>query len=99
MIAVPAYIARRFFERLVDFSIHWYVGGTRVFWKWTLEAFRAINNHFFPTFGAGGVLGYSSALFFLAFSGLMYLVIGAVSILLYIAWIALPAYVILQIFA
>ena len=93
MITVPAYIARRFLRCLFGFFVHWYEDATRVFWARTSSVFRAIKSRFAPTYWGGGAASFILTALRALLSGLIWLIAAVISLLLYLAWVFLPVYV------
>jgi len=106
MIGIPAYIAVRFVERLLGFFDHWYRGGTRFFWTRTMGVLTGLDGtfavvltvrHLFEplyqdrTF-IGYVLGFIFRVLRVALGLLVYLIVAAVALVLYIGWILLPVF-------
>jgi len=96
MIAAPAYIAVRFFQRLIGFFSHWYVGGTRALWSRTAKTLR-LYEKLFSRAQKGGVLGFLMWVLRSSFGVLVYALVIFASFFLYAAWAALLPYILLKV--
>lgn len=104
----PVYLVHRFFFRLYDFFHHWYVHGTKFFMRRYLLALNSIELTFAvrltfrhladPLFGdysaAGRIIGPIFRLFRAALGVFLYAIFTIIFALLYLAWVALPLYII-----
>ena len=104
----PAYLAQRFFYRFADFFHHWYVDGSRVIAHRLLTALeetdrslaiRVTLRYFFqPLYRDYTVIGRILGVIFRSIRiivGLfVYLIIIALFLLFYLAWLAVPAAII-----
>jgi hypothetical protein len=104
----PAYLAQRFFYRIVDFFHHWYVDGSRVIghrFISTLEAadrslaFKITVRYFFqPLYRdysvVGRVLGFIFRTGRILIGGVVYLIVAVLFLAFYLAWLAVPATII-----
>lgn len=112
MIAIPAYIAVRFAERFLWFFNHWYRGGTHFFWTRTMGVLTGLDGtfavvltvrHLFEplyqdrTF-IGYVLGFIFRVLRVALGLLMYLIVAAVALVLYISWSLVPVFSLYKVF-
>jgi len=95
MIIAPAYIAVRFLQRFIDFFIHWYGGGTRVFWTQTSYLLTKLRGFLERPLKRGAVDLFFWSLHVLGVA-LAYLVVVVISFVLYVGWILLPPYVFLK---
>jgi hypothetical protein len=105
------YLVQRFFYRLFDFFHHWYVDGSRWFGRkfiGTLTdldktfALRVTVEHFFePLFGDYTIIGRIMGAIFRTFRVLVgvivYVVVAIIAAVFYLAWLAIPAVVVLKI--
>jgi hypothetical protein len=110
---VFVYLGERFLFRIADFLRHWYWGSARVYFNFILDrfhgldrvlAFRITLRHLFePLYGdytlIGRLVGLPLRLLRLAVAGLVYLVLGGAAILVYLAWLVLPVYLVARVFA
>jgi tryptophan-rich sensory protein len=107
----PIYLLNRFFYRLYDFFHHWYVDGSRWFGRRAMAAFTKLDRtfavkvtleHLFePLYKDYTVMGRILGAIFRTLRvlvGFVVYAIVAVAILsVYIAWLAIPAYVVWRI--
>lgn len=105
----PVYLIQRFFYRFVDFFHHWYVDGSRVighrFMTALTEADRSLAlkitlRYFFrPLYGDYTVIGRILGIIFrtgrIIIGAVVYVVIAFLFLLLYLAWLAVPAVIII----
>jgi hypothetical protein len=110
---VFVYLGERFLFRIADFLRHWYRGSARVYFNFILDrfhsldrvlAFRITLRHLFePLYGdytlIGRLVGLPLRLLRLAVAGLVYVVLGGAAILVYLAWLVLPVYLVARVFA
>ena len=101
------YLAHRFFYRLFDFFHHWYADGSRWFGRKFIGTLRELDKtfavkvtfeHFFePLYGdytvIGRILGAVFRTFRTAIGLAVYAVLTVAMAILYIIWLAIPAYV------
>lgn len=104
----PAYLVQRFFYRFTDFFHHWYIDGSRVIghrFVSALEeadrslAIRVTVRYFFqPLYRDYTVIGRILGIIFraarIAIGLVVYVVIGALFLLFYLAWLLAPAAII-----
>jgi hypothetical protein len=105
-----SYILVQVLNWIADFFRHWYVDGFGAFVKAFLRllstfdralAFRvSVKNLFNPMYQDRSVLGYVFGFFFrlvrISVALVMYVVLGAVFIILYTAWALIPPYLIVR---
>ena len=108
----PVYIVQRFFLRIFEFFVHWYVDGIRFFWHRCLLIFgrleqslalRITMHHLFePLYKdysiVGWILGPIFRLGRVLIAGFAYLVLFGFSFAVIALWTALPAFIIVNIF-
>jgi hypothetical protein len=101
------YLLNRLLYRLVDFFHHWYVDGSRWFGRHTIKTFTRLDRtfavrvtleHLFePLYRdytiIGRILGAIFRILRVLIGLVVYAVVGAVVALLYVLWLAVPAYV------
>ncbi len=104
--AVASYIAYNFFYRIWDFLVHWYYHGFRIIVGFALRilesldhviAFRVTLAHFFePLYQDYSALGYVFGFFFRSFrvlaGSVVYALLIALFICVYVVWAATPLY-------
>ncbi len=101
---VLIYLIRRFFYRIFDFLRHWYVKSLKIYSNFVLDelvkidrvlAWRVNLRYLFqPLYKDYSVIGYGLG-FILRFlrlvgTGLIYLFIFALAILIYLVWLLIP---------
>lgn len=105
----PVYLIQRLFYRFVDFFHHWYVDGSRAIghsFIGTLEsadrslALKITLKYFFrPLYGdyspVGRVLGIIFRTFRILIGAVVYAVVAALFVAFYVAWLAVPAVIII----
>ncbi len=105
------YILKRFWERMARFFWHWYRDGFLKFWHETynvLERFDYVfalkitgQNLFQPMFGDRSFWGYFLGFIFRCFriliGAVVYTLVVAVAIILYITWASIPVFIIYKI--
>jgi hypothetical protein len=107
-----AYIIRRFFHRIADFLRHWYVKSAKIYFNFVLDKLSKIDRVlawrvnlkyvFHPLYQDYSIVGYSLGfvtriLRFLGTSAI-YAVLFSIAILVYVAWLLVPIFIILKIF-
>lgn len=106
------YLFNRLFYRLLDFLRHWYFDSFKVYSHFIISllekfdrrlAFRiTFKNLFHPLYQdrsfIGYILGFSFRASRLAMGGFIYAIMITIAISLYLAWLAIPIYIILKIF-
>ncbi len=109
--AFTIYLFYRFFYRIAEFLRHWYVKSFWIYSHFvisTLEkfdrrlAFKITFGHLFePLYQDRTIIGYILGFIFrslrLIIGGVVYAIIIAVAVLIYLAWLAIPIYVIWRI--
>ncbi len=99
------FLIYRFFYRIKEFLIHWYVDSIRIYWDFVLDklaridyylAWRVTFRHFFhPLFKDYSIIGYIMGFIFrfcrLVVATVIYVFIFSIAIVLYFLWLlALP---------
>ena len=101
------YLVNRFFYRVYEFLRHWYRDGFLWFTRHTVNLLEGLDRFFAlrvtfrdwfkPLYQDYSAIGYILGFIFrtgrLFFGGLFYLIIAAVSLLLYLIWAAIPIYI------
>jgi len=106
------YILNRFFCQITDFFKHWYIDGSYFFGQTLVSsledldrffAFKITLRHLFqPLYQDRTFIGYTLGFFFRAlriFLGfIVYAVIISLGIIIYLGWLAIPLFILYQIF-
>lgn len=106
-----SYLFSRFFYRIYEFLEHWYLGSFKIsshFFISLLEsldrtfAFKiTLKNIFEPLYGDRSFLGYILGFFFrssrIIIGGIIYLIIIILAVAIYLAWLIIPIFIVLQI--
>ncbi|MDO8467036.1 MAG: hypothetical protein Q7S83_02740 [bacterium] len=101
------YLAHQFLYRIYEFLRHWYVGGFLTITHRTLAVLENLDQTlalwvtfkyiFRPLYQDYSVIGYVLGFIFritrLFMGGLVYLIIVAVAMVIYLAWAGLPIYI------
>ena len=109
---VLIYILNRSFAQIADFFKHWYVDGSYFFGKTLISvlenldrffAFKITLRHLFqPLYQDRTFIGYTLGFFFRAiriFLGfIVYAIAISLGIVIYLTWLAIPLFIIYQIF-
>lgn len=104
------YLAKRFFYRIVEFLRHWYVKSPRYYLNFSLNQFEKLDrffalkitlkNLFQPLYKDYSLVGYLLGFIFRASrifaSSIVYLLIFLVLLLLYLAWLLFPVFVVVK---
>ena len=106
-----SYLTNHFFYRFVEFLRHWYVDSFKIYSHFIISllekfdrklAFKVNVKHLFhPLYQDQSLIGYTLGFFFrsarLIFGGVIYILIIAVAIIIYLAWLAVLPYIIYKI--
>ncbi|MGC9611039.1 MAG: hypothetical protein ABSE68_02355 [Minisyncoccia bacterium] len=106
------YLIRRFFYRILEFLRHWYVKSAKIYSNFVLERLESIDRVlawrvnfkylFQPLYGDYSFLGRVLSFFIripkLIGTSLIYLVIFAVAVFIYLVWILFPLAVVAVVF-
>lgn len=109
--ALIPYLFIRFFYLLWEFLRHWYLGSFKIYSHFIVSllekfdrrfAFKiTLKNLFQPLYQdrsfIGYILGFIFRIWRLAIGGFIYLIILAGAILIYLAWMTIPIYVVFKI--
>jgi hypothetical protein len=112
MTLIP-YLFIRFFYRLKEFLRHWYFDSFRLYSNFVISllekldrrlAFKVTLQHLFqPLYQDQTTIGFILGFFFrsarLIVGGFIYLIMAFIAVLVYLAWLAVPLYLIFQIIA
>ncbi len=112
MESASAYLFRRFFYRIIEFLRHWYVESVRIYFNFVLNQLQAIDysfawkitlkNLFKPLYKDYSVIGYVLGFIFrvlrLFVSTIIYGFIFVFAAAVYVAWLALPVFLIFKVF-
>jgi len=91
MTNAPAYIAARFLQRFIGFFVHWYVGGTRIFWTSTLRVLNELENLFGRPVGGSPINLINWGLRVL-WGGVVCTLVVFAALVIYTCWFLLPPY-------
>jgi hypothetical protein len=100
----PIYLLNRFVFRLSDFLRHWYINGSRVFASILLSFLERLDHslalqvsvHYFfrPLYGdysvIGRILGVIFRTFRIILALVIYAIVLAIALLLYLIWLVIP---------
>lgn len=107
------YLIRRFFYRILDFLRHWYVKSAKIYSNFVLDELQKIDRIlawrvnvkylFQPLYKDYSLIGYALG-FILRFfrligTSLIYLIIFAIAILIYLLWLAVPILILWKTFS
>jgi hypothetical protein len=106
------YLAQRFAYRIGDFLRHWYVKSVRVYGGWVLDVFTDIDytlawritakNLFQPLYRDFSIIGYLFGFLFrggrLIIGSCAYMMLGALALAAYLAWLLLPPFLLYKVF-
>jgi hypothetical protein len=98
------YLLQRFFYRIFEFFHHWYINGSRAIGRGFMGALTSADHslalkitlrHFFdPLYGDYSVIGRILGIIFrsgrIAIGTVVYVILAAVFLLIYLVWIAIP---------
>lgn len=105
------YLINRFFYRLIEFLRHWYFNSFKIYSHFIISllekfdrklAFKVTVKHLFhPLYQDQTLIGYTLGFFFrtarLIIGGVFYILIIAVAIFIYLAWLMVLPYIIYKI--
>lgn len=105
------YLINRFFYRLIEFLRHWYFNSFKIYSHFIISllekfdrklAFKVTVKHLFhPLYQDQTLIGYTLGFFFrtarLMSGGIIYIIIIAVAIFIYLAWLAVLPFIIYKI--
>ena len=105
------YIFKNIFSQTAEFFTHWYIGGYRAISRRLIDFLEELDRtidfritiHYFgtPLFQDRTIVGYALGFIFRSFrlllGGLFYLVVIVIGIFIYIAWAAIPIFIVYKI--
>lgn len=106
------YIVQNILAEVLEFFLHWYLGGFRAGSRWLISTLEQLDHFFafritFRYFGkplfqdrtaVGYILGFIFRTLRLLLGGFVYLVVIVVAIGVYVTWAMIPAYIVYKIF-
>ena len=105
------YLVKRLFYRIFEFLRHWYLKSPRVYYHHVFNMLESLDyrlawritlkNLFEPLYKDYSIIGHIIGFLFrtsrLVFGGVIYLILFAFAIAIYLAWLAIPLFIIFQI--
>lgn len=102
------YLIQRFFYRIIQFLRHWHIGGFLAITHWTLNILERLDRVlalritlrflFKPLYQDYTILGYLLGFIFrssrILIAAFVYTLVIAVSVVIYLAWAAIPIYLV-----
>ena len=112
MTTAPTYLIHRFFYRVIEFFRHWYIKSASFYWHFVINQLERLDYYlawritlkylFQPLYKDYTLIGYILGFIFrsarLLIASIIYAVIFAVALVLYVLWLLVPVLLVYKVF-